>query len=420
MPGFRRVVTGLRFLGFLALLPGASACAPEGGTGQETPPLTVVEDAPLPPEKEPEVRTIDAYDGDLRALGAQGTTAVLGTTAGAFVVEEGGLLALDIYGDEPDLPLATGEVRAVGRRTETLLLAAETGVYLVKGNKLQLSPASEALSALVIREIHVTGAGDNESLWLATADGVYLLSGGELSEISIEGEAGEPLTISPAASGASLLVAYAGGVHEVDLEKGEALPLPYDLGEVRAMARGGEKTVYFASDQGLFVRGEDGAYTQFTMSGSGEPSPVETVLVDPEGLLAVIGSGVVRLSEEGKPQAVATLSPGAEPRRAAADDVGLVWVGGGGSLSGFLLGKPAGFESDVAPVLAEHCMTCHTAPGVSGAPALDMLDYETAKDKASLIVQRIAAGQMPPAGSPALPAEKYEVVLRWYSSGLNP
>lgn len=420
MPAHRRIATGLRFLGRLVLLGGLAGCAPDGGSSEEPPPLTVVEEAPAPLGTPPETRTIDAYEGDLRALGAQGSSSVLGTTAGAFAVEEGGLLALDIYGDDPDLPTSTGEVRAMARRTETLVLAAETGLYLVKGNKLQRSPASAALAELAISELHVTGAGDTERFWIVAGGAVYLLAGGELGEISIEGHADEAIAISPSAAGTSVLVAYPDGVHEVDLEKGEARELPHDVGEVRAMARGGEKVVYFASDRGLFVRGEDGAYTQFTLSGSGEPVAVDTVLVDPEGPIAVTGAAVVRLPADGAPAIVAELAEATERRRAAADDVGLVWVGGGGRVEGFLLGKPAGFEADVAPVLGEYCMNCHTDPGVNGAPPVDMNDYETTKEKASLIVQRIAAGQMPPPGAPPLPAEKYELVLRWYSSGQNP
>lgn len=391
----------------------------DGGT-TETPPLSVVKDAPLAAGAEPEVREIGAYDGDLRALGAQGDTALLGTSTGAFAALEGGLLKLDIYGDAPDLPVSTGDVRAVGRRTETLIVAAEAGIFITAGNKLTLSPASEALATLSIREIHVTGADATEQLWIVAQEGIFVLTGGKLRQISVEGATGEPLSISPAVNGSSLLVAYPEGVHEIDIAKEEAAALPHDLGEVRAMARGGEKVVYFGSDQGLFVRGEDGAYTQFTLSGGEEAAPVDTVLVDPDGVIAVTAQAAVRLNQDDLPQAVATLPASPEPHRAAADDVGLVWIGGGGTVSGYLLGRPAGYEADVAPILGEYCMSCHAEPGTQGAPALDMLDYETTKANAPLIVQRVAAGQMPPPGSPPLPAEKYELVLRWYSSGLSP
>ncbi|MEZ4311764.1 MAG: hypothetical protein R3F14_27350 [Polyangiaceae bacterium] len=403
-----------------ATLAVLSGCAPEDETKPDAPTLTVVEDAPLPVAKEPEVREVGAYAGELRALGAHGGTCVLGTTSGAFAVEEAGLLALDIYGDEPDLPVDTGEVRAIGRRTETLLLAAETGIYLTTGEKLQRSPASDALADLVIREVHVTGAGSSERVWLLADTGVLLVAGDEVSEITVEGETEAPIAISPAASGTSLLVAYPGTVREIDLEANEARELPFDLGAVRGMARGGEKVVYFATDQGLFSRGEDGDYTHLPLSGEADPVAVDTVLVDPEGPLAITASHVIRLPAEGAPQAVATLDGSDEPHLAAADDVGLVWVGGGGSLSGFVLGSPVGFEADVAPVLDEYCMTCHTDPGVNGAPGLDLLDFDTTKEKASLIVQRIAAGQMPPPGATPLPAEKYELILRWYGSGQNP
>ena len=51
---------------------------------------------------------------------------------------------------------------------------------------------------------------------------------------------------------------------------------------------------------------------------------------------------------------------------------------------------------------------------------LDFLDYEVAVGYRAQVTERIATGQMPPASVTPLPAESYELILRWYASGANP
>ncbi|HUR28544.1 MAG TPA: cytochrome c, partial [Planctomycetota bacterium] len=66
------------------------------------------------------------------------------------------------------------------------------------------------------------------------------------------------------------------------------------------------------------------------------------------------------------------------------------------SLALFLLQteqRPPTFTRDVAPILWQHCATCHR-PGEVGPFAL--LTYADAKKRAAQIVERVDAGAMPP------------------------
>jgi hypothetical protein len=358
---------------------------------------------------------------DLVALGAKGSMLLAGTADGAFFLDEAHptLSPLAIWGDEPDLPAETGAIRAIGRRTDNLLVAADTGLFHTSGEKLLLSPASAGLAALDIVGLEVEGAGDAEQIWIAAKDGVHQISGGALSKLAIEGEDGAPGAVLPALG--RVFAAFDDRLYEVDPAAKTAELLPYHFGAIHALARGAKDSLYVGCDQGLFERDPDGSYTQYTLSDdAGAPAPVQGLLFDPKkGVFAITGAGIVVLQPGEAPAGVAGLSPGTPSSLATIDDRGLVWVGGKKSLTGLPIGGVVGFAEDVSPVLATYCNTCH-ATGASYAPVIDFTDYETAVARAGTMIQRIAAGQMPPQSAKAIPAEDVELLLRWNASGRTP
>ena len=87
---------------------------------------------------------------------------------------------------------------------------------------------------------------------------------------------------------------------------------------------------------------------------------------------------------------------------------------------------PATFSADVAPLLYEHCATCHRPGGSSTTP---LLTYEHARAHARQIVQMTAARLMPPwrpegepgafEGDRRLSAAQIGVFKRWMDDGLR-
>ncbi len=84
------------------------------------------------------------------------------------------------------------------------------------------------------------------------------------------------------------------------------------------------------------------------------------------------------------------------------------------------------FQTDVAPILAAHCVRCHGFPSIGGAPPDFRLDgypvtetpagdmFPAAGAYARLVATRVSAGTMPP----RFPIEDYqiEVLERWAES----
>ena len=95
-------------------------------------------------------------------------------------------------------------------------------------------------------------------------------------------------------------------------------------------------------------------------------------------------------------------------------------------LSPSVAAAPATFSADVAPLLYEHCATCHR-PGGSSTTLL--LTYEHARAHARQIVQMTAARLMPPwrpegergvfEGDRRLSAAQIDVFKRWLDDGLR-
>jgi len=383
--------------------------------------LEVVEGAPSIPSEAPARISLTAAE-DVTAIGAKGSRVVVGTQAGVYIVNEAGteLLSLSVWSDDPAAPTEPGPTHAFGRRTENVLVAAEGGLFHTSGDKLLVSPASASVAGLGVASLAAEGAAENEKVWIGGAGGLYELKNGALTAWAIEGQSAAPNVITP--DGALVFVAFGDKLYELDTAAGEAKLLPHSFGAIHAIARGAAGSVYVAADQGLFERRADGGYTQYTLS-DGDPKAAWGAVFDPKkGMFAVTAAGVVLAQPGNAPVGVAalpgTIAPAAGAPAAAADDIGTVWIGAGKSLEGLKIGSTVAFEADVEPILANYCASCH-ATGAQYSPKIDFSDYETTKQISTKMIQRISAGQMPPSSSPAMPAEAFDVLLRWEASGRN-
>ncbi len=89
------------------------------------------------------------------------------------------------------------------------------------------------------------------------------------------------------------------------------------------------------------------------------------------------------------------------------------------------------FDRDVAPIFIRRCLECHAGGEPSGGLALDRLEgikrggdsgaaIEIGKADASLLIEKVSAGEMPPKreGKPRpLPPEEIAVLKRWIADG---
>lgn len=384
-------------------------------------PLVVVDGAPAIPPYVPGGVSIDVPE-ELTALGAKGSRLLVGTNATVYGLGEvvGTLEELSVWSDDPTVPASTGAVHAVGRRSANVLVAADAGIFHTSGEKLLVSPASNQLAALGISGFAAENANGTERLWLTTSSGLYELSNGSLSAWTVEGESGAPTIVE--SSGHIVFVAFGEKLYELNLETSEAVLIPHSFGTIHGIAHGAAGTVYIAADRGLFERGADGGYTQYTLSDGPDPVAAYAVVFDPKkGMFGVTAAGIV-LAQPGKTPAGITAFPASLPAEAppmaTADDIGNVWIGAGNKLEGLRIGSTLTFDADVVPVFQAYCGSCHL-DGAGNSPIIDMTDYETVVAMSSKIVSRISAGQMPPAASTPMPAEAFEILLRWEASGRN-
>ena len=403
---------------------GAAGGAGGGGGAAAGPPtLEIVPGAPAPPARSPETKQF-TVEGYASAVGANGSLVAIGTTTSVYAATPQGLTKLSVVGDEPDLPLSTGAVRAIAPYAEGLLVAADSALFFTSGGVVQLSKGSDELHPLGISAITVRVADEDEDgddeihLTLIGSEGVYELAGADLTEWTVAGESGAPTAAF--AQRDRLYLAYGDRVYEVDKPNKTAYPLVFDVGAVSAIACDSlacdeGSLLYFATDEGLVERGSDGGYTLFPLAAEGQPPvPAEAFAFDAprQRLYAVAGDWVLRVRAGEIPEAAATLPAGDFPRKVAFDKLGDMWALDGPDVTSFALGTPLSFATDIRPVMAEYCAVCHKE-AKKGAPKIDFESYGDMVQYTEVAITRIADGSMPPPGYQKMPKEKFQLLQDW-------
>ncbi len=348
----------------------------------------------------------------------------IGTTTAVYEATPQGLTPLSVVGDEPDLPLSTGAVRAIAPYAEGLLVAADNALFFTGGGVVQLSMGSDALHPLGISAMTVRVADEDEDgqdeihLTLIAEDAAYELSGTDLTKWTVDGESGAPTAAFSRKD--RLYLAFGDRVYEIDKPNETAYPLIFDIGAVSAIACDSlacdeGSLLYFATDEGLVERGSDGGYSLFPLAAEGEPPvPAEAFAFDAprQRLYAVAGDRVLRVRAGEIPEAVATLEKGEFPRRVAFDKLGDMWALDGPDVTSFALGTPLSFATDIQPIMHEYCSVCH-AEAKNGAPLIDFEAYEDMVEYTQIAIERIADGSMPPPGYQKMPKEKFQLLQDW-------
>lgn len=410
-----------RCTNFIGLVIAALALGGCGNGVVSDLPLVVVDGAPSIPPYDPGGVSIDVGD-EITAMGAKGSRLLIGTKSTVYGLGEviGTLEEASVWSDDPSITAQTGAVRAIGRRSANVLIAAENGIFHTSGDKLLVSPASAELMALGITAVAAENSPSGERMWFATSSGLYELAGTALSKWTVEDEAGAPTVI--ATSDRLVFVAYGDRLYELNVETEAAGLVPHSFGTIHSIAHGAENTVYIAADKGFFARGADGGYTQYTLSDGAEPAAAYAAIFDPKkGMFGLTSAGIVVAVPGKTPSGVMPIPEslaGTTIPMAAADDIGNIWFGSGTKLEGLKLGSTLTFDTDVVPVFKSYCGSCHLE-GANYSPVIKLDDYDTVVAMSAKINSRISAGQMPPASATPMPAEAFEILLRWEASGRN-
>lgn len=412
-----------------------------GGGGDGVPVLEVVAGVPTS-EGDVPLATPGELEGYTSAAASRGALTLMGTSNGAYQAKACPkdsptcvpLTLLPIVGDEPDLPLETGVVRAAaafqvgggqGSDGEGLLVAADAGIFFAKGGVLTRSAGHELLFPLGIRGIASRIAdedadGEAEThLTLRTDTGLVEWRGGELTAWTVGDETGAPS--AALARQDRLFVAWDDRVYEIDKAAEVGYPLVFDIGRVREIACASQAcdpgaVVLFATSKGLVERSAAGQYTLYTLAEEGAAGvAVLTFALDAQKqrLYAVAEDGTVLRVQAGEvPVALGKLAPSEHAPHAAVDKTGDVWVGSGTSVTALGTGTPLSFATDIRGVMGEYCAPCHKT-ATHGATPIDFESYEVMIDRGKKALDRILEGTMPPSGWPAVPKEQALLIAEW-------
>jgi hypothetical protein len=76
---------------------------------------------------------------------------------------------------------------------------------------------------------------------------------------------------------------------------------------------------------------------------------------------------------------------------------------------------PPRYGHDVAPIVTQYCLKCHSPEGLGASPALST--YDGVVSAGSRFHDVVSGCVMPPSPSPAPDAESRAVLLRWFACG---
>lgn len=372
----------------------------------------------LRPEPAPDVQPTDVtLDASITSMATSEHGLWLGTERGlyAFSGGEPRLAEARLAGGEA---APVGAVRAVLALRGEALVASESGLFQTDGAEVRLSPASDALGALDIVAMDAP-AGSADETWIAATDALYHVQGSQVTRYRVADVTGAPSAV--AAGSDAVFVAFGERLFAVHHKEAEvfAEELELGLGPIHAIELDATGSLFVATNEGLCVRGKDGALALYTLADGGERTPVRALAAGHSGgVYAATPEGLVVVSAGEQPLQLAPLALVETASALAVDTRGAFWVASGGVARGLDLGVPPSFAADIAPILEDNCAGCHTQR--DDVPRIDFADLETVRARADRIAKRISDGRMPPPPNPPVAPEDYEVIVRWIGTGKQP
>lgn len=387
------------------------------GEASPTPSLTSVVLEPVFGDS-PEVSAF-AAEGELTAMASLEGDVYVGTKQGLFRLEADALVPVEVIAEagEPD---ETGAIQLVSRRADGLLVVGEQGLFHTYASYLVPSPLQatleEVLEGQALRALAAAGEGEDETLWLGTDGGLLRLQAGALERLSIPGATGAVQAVG--ATTTTVIATFDSGTFELQASSNAFTQLP-PLGQVNGI-RARADQLYLATDQGLVVRDEAGAYWDYTFGADGSTGQVQDVAFDVEGNPVVLDAlGLLRLTQN-DPQGILAAEAGGKGEHLALDTLGNIWVGAandaGFTLTGVMVGQPVSFAQTVGPLFQARCDSCHLEGAY--APKHNFANYDEIMPIIDAVLERVFTGNMPSTG--ALPPEEFEAVVLWNETGREP
>jgi hypothetical protein len=345
--------------------------------------------------------------------------------AGEVTVLDGSLVRQKAGADFATLAVGTstdaripGEVKALSRRGDGVMLAATGGFFHDAPGRLLRAPLSDDFAMDSLRFVDVVGA----ALWVTTAtDAVRVLDGHrETVRLNDPTESGAVQAIVGRSTSSALLVKGA-TLYSVDLGGKTVKTLARGIAAVTAIDHRGDVAL-LGTSEGLLEVAADDSVTRHTLTDSTETAVTivdlevvgDVTLVTTTSQVLQLGSVAVVLADVAQPW----------PDALTKDGSGDVWFLDGTSLarlSTSVAVTPPSFATDVKPFMATHCRSCH-ATGASYAPQINFENFATAKSWATQTINRLTdtSAPMPPANREVLTPAQYDVVVRWVEGGLLP
>jgi len=394
----------------LALLVGAlnySGCAQQGESQISSP--IAIESVPgeFSYEDLPGSTSYETHD-DITAMASLHGVVHVAAGESLYQVSASGLIPVEVYWEGGE-PSSTGKIYAMAARSESLLIAAENGIFHTYQWAVLQSPLSDVFEGKEIRHLASRGEGDGEEIFVGTEASLFRLTATSFEEIIFEeGQAGPSSLV---ALDEVVLVAYGTTLYELDTEDWSYEVTADGFGTIHHLSGKGS-TAVVACSEGLGVRSAEGAYQLY----QGNPAEPTLAALDSAGRpIGLAEDGLFRVSE-GALEGLVSISDSGENAHLAVDAFNNVWVGTSKLLTGWVVGEPLSFAETVGPLFSTKCNFCHLSG--SGGPKHDFSQYEEVMAIQDTIFERVSLRQMP-LGAPLLD-EELQMVLDWYQSGVNP
>ncbi len=414
-----------------------STCSAVTACGGEVPDnyfgsFETVAGAPSYPADAPTMQSLDG-EQSFNGLTAIGPVVDLGSETGLWRVDTtiGTTLSaqpLEVLKSDAADPDTTGKVSWLGIHEGRTLALAEQGLFesysqsfIVVSTLTGIIEATEGeLSGLHVASDGDFWFGEGSSITHAEKQGsVYAMT-----SFQVEGETSAATVLLDASSeaGEILLAAFDDHLYEIDLATNTAYPVPIETGTIFAMAPGLHDTSYIATERGLFERWPSHCYKHYTLSDGASSAAFALSYSPKDGTFVLLDTGIVLARPDSELQGMASLDQLGFAKIAvgaalANNGAGTVWSTSETSVRGADIGEATSFAADVEPILVTYCSPCH-AEGANSAPAVDFADYQVSSMLAGDIIQRIASGNMPPAGEPAPSKDEFQLIQAWSIGGL--
>ncbi len=418
---------GPRNLFFAASLVTLLGCGNGVVSGEiNLPPGTWAGSGGLPPTHHTAAVVPGEAPAHVQPVGTARTPVGMGTVEGLVVIgDEAGLWATvnddsvelraaDVRAEVAEQTTISSVLRMGPRAGGGLYVVAREGLFHSHGQSFFRSPLSDLIATERILAVNGVGTGLNEQLWVAFDTHTEVFSSGTSATLKVG-----TLPAPTFAAGLTVGTGFLGigeDLYMVQLSPARAALRLEGIGTILGSTWSDGALVMRTAD--AIIRADlEGKIDVTRFELGGVSLPIHAVSPGAGGLHVLAGDHLLRATGP-KWTHLAGIDAAKGPM--TVDNWGQAWIATGTGLQRVRSGEEMGF-AQVEPFLVQHCIMCHDQ-GVDGAPIIDFLDYNVAKEWAPRILARVSDAQspMPPRRIAILVPEDWSLVKRWVEGGALP